>query len=310
MQELIEWGGLEEIEAFVAVAELGGFAAAAHRIGRDASIVSRRVSLLEKRLGVRLLARTTRRVSLTEAGGTYLTRVRVVLEELAFANQEVSERAAHPRGLLRVSVPNVFGRMWVAPILPRFLALHPQIRADVRYSDRFVDLVADGFDIAVRVGVLRSSTLISKKLAEHRALLCASPRFLAAHGTPRSPAELTDMPCLGYTGYSFWPDWPLQKAGRRKTVRPQGPLITDNTEAALVAAIEGAGIVLTADWLAGPALRSGKLIEVLPGWTVKGDFGIYAVMPPGRLVPAKTRAFVDFLSAAIKGAWSAVPRAK
>jgi DNA-binding transcriptional LysR family regulator len=303
MQELLDRAGLEGIEAFVAVAELGGFAAAAGRVGRDASVVSRRVGLLEKRLGVRLLARTTRRVSLTEAGTLYFKRVQVVLEELAVANQEVSERAERPRGLLRISVPDTFGRMWLAALIPKFLAAHSQIRVDVRYSDQFVDLVAEGFDVAVRVGVLRNSSLVSKKIAEHRRLLCASPRFLAAHGTPKSPSDLTDVPCLGVTRHSFWPDWPLQKAGKQKTIRPVGPLVTDNAEAALVAAIDGLGVVLTADWLAGPALRSGKLVEVLPGWTVKGYGGVYAVMPPGRLVPAKTRAFVEFLSTSLRGLW-------
>jgi DNA-binding transcriptional LysR family regulator len=135
-------------------------------------------------------------------------------------------------------------------------------------------------------------------------LLCASPRFLAAHGTPKSPSDLTDIPGLVFTGHSFSPNWPLQKAGKRKTIRPVGPLVTDNAQAALVAAIDGLGVVLTADWLAGPALRSGKLVEVLPGWTVKGDGGVYAVMPPGRLIPAKTRAFVEFLSTNLKGLWS------
>jgi DNA-binding transcriptional LysR family regulator len=303
MQELLDRAGLEEIEAFVAVAELGGFAAAATRVGRDASVVSRRVSLLEKRLGVRLLARTTRRVSLTEAGTLYFKRVQVVLEELAVANQEVSERAGSPRGLLRISVPDTFGRRWLAAMIPNFLAAHPEIRADVRYSDRFVDLVAEGFDVAVRVGILRNSSLVSKKIAEHRMLLCASPGFLAERGTPKSPNDLAGMPCLGFTPHSFWPDWPLQKAGKRKTIRPMGPLVTDNAEAALVAAIAGLGVVLAADWLAGPALRSGKLVEVLPGWTVKGDGGVYAVMPPGRLVPAKTRAFVEFLSTSLRGLW-------
>ncbi len=174
----------------------------------------------------------------------------------------------------------------------------------MRYSDRRIDLVAEGFDVAVRVGILRDSSLVSRKIAEHRMLLCASPGFLAQHGTPKSSDDLTDIPCLGVTRLSFWPDWPLEKAGKRKTIRPVGPLVTDNAQAALVAAIAGLGVVLTADWLAGPALRSGELVEVLPAWSIKGGGGVYAVMPPGRLVPAKTRAFVEFLSTNFKGLWS------
>lgn len=310
MQELVEPGGFEEIQAFVSVAELGSFAAAATRIGRDASVVSRRVSLLERRLGVRLLTRTTRRVSLTDAGAAYLKRVQAVLVELAAANQEASEEAATLRGALRVSFPTTFGRMWLAPLLPAFLAEHPLLRIEASFSDRFVDLVAEGFDIAVRIGVLRDSSLVSRRIAGHRKLLCAAPPYLAARGTPKSPTDLARHACLGFTGHSSWPQWLLQKGTKRMSVRPAGPLVTDNADVALVAAIEGAGIVLTADWLAGPALRDGRLVEVLPGWTARGNGGVYAVLPPGKLVPAKSRAFVDYFASALRSIpdWSSAPR--
>jgi DNA-binding transcriptional LysR family regulator len=308
MQEL-DRGGLEEIEAFVAVAELGGFAAAAKKIGRDASVISRRVSQLEARLGVRLLVRTTRRVALTEAGESYLKRVQVILEELSAADVEVTERAAAPQGLLRVSAPVTFGRLWLAPLVAGFLKQYAHIRVDLRFTDRVVDLVAEGFDVAVRVGVLPSSSLQSRRIGDHRMLLAASPAYLSAAGTPRRPEDLPRFDCVGFTGNSSWPDWRLQHNSKRKLVRPVCRYVTDNSEAALAAAIDGAGIMLAPDWLAGAALHEGALVEILRGWTVKGDGGVYTVLPPGRLIPKKSRAFIDYLAAELKvtGGWKRSP---
>lgn len=295
---------MELLAAFVAVAETGSFTDAAKKLGRDASIVSRRVNQLEHQLGVRLLSRTTRRVALTEVGSLYYRRVQSVLDELAEASREASDVAASPQGLLRISVPVTFGRQWIAPVLPRFLASHPQIRIDARFSDRQVDVITEGFDVAIRVGVLRDSSLASRKLASYRNLLVAAPSYLASHGKPRTPDDLKKHACVGFTGLNSWPDWPLQRGTQRKTVRPAGPLVADNSEAVLMAAIAGAGITFTADWLAGPALRQGKLVEVLPGWGSKSDGGVHAILPPGRLIPAKTRLFVDEIGKAIKAGWA------
>ncbi|HET6321047.1 MAG TPA: LysR substrate-binding domain-containing protein [Hyphomicrobium sp.] len=304
MQELFERGGLELLAAFVAVADSGSFTEAAKRLGRDASVVSRRVTQLEEELGVSLFSRTTRRVVLTEVGARYYRRVQGLLEELSSASREASDIAASPQGLLRVSVPVTFGRQWIAPLLPRFIASHPHIRLDVRFSDRFVDVVAEGFDVAIRVGRLRDSSLTARKIASYRNLLVAAPAYLQAHGKPRTPEDLKKHTCIGFTGYAGWPDWSLSKAGKRKTIRPRGPLAADNSEVVLSVAIAGAGITFTSDWLAGPALREGKLREVLPGWGGKGEGGVYAVLPPGRLVPAKTRLFVDEVARSIKAGWA------
>lgn len=305
MQEFSTLADLEELTTLVAVAEAGSFTAAAQVLGRDASVLSRRVSQLEQRLGVRLLSRTTRRVALTEVGALYARRVQGVLDELASASREASDYAATPQGLVRVSLPLSFGRQWIAPVLPTFLAEHPRIRVELKLTDRFVDLVAEGFDVSIRVaaGKPRDSSLTARKIASYRNLLVASPGYLAAHGTPEVPADLLRHACLGFTGYTGWPDWPLMKAGRRETVRPTCALVADSTEVLLGAAIEGAGITFTADWLAGPALRAGALVEVLPGWSGKENGGVYAILPPGRLVPAKTRLFVDAVARAIKAGW-------
>ena len=304
MQELLERGGLEELAAFVAVAESGSFTEAAKKLGRDASVISRRISQLEQRLSVRLLSRTTQRVSLTEAGALYFRRVQALLDELASASLEVSGIAASPQGLLRVSLPVTFGRQWIAPLLPSFLARHPQIRIDARFTDRPVDVVAEGFDVAIRVGMLRDSSQTSRRIASYRNLLVASPGYLAAHGEPQEPDDLVNHACLGFTGFADWPDWPLTKEGKRKTVRPTGPLIADNSEALLMAATEGVGITFTAGWLAGPAIHAGRLVEILPGWGGKGEGGVYAIMPPGRLLPAKARVFVDEIAKSIKAGWA------
>ncbi|TXN22665.1 LysR family transcriptional regulator [Methylobacterium sp. WL9] len=312
MQELLEPGGFEELTAFVAVAEAGSFAAAAKVLERDASVLSRRVSQLERRLGVRLLSRTTRRVTPTEAGAAYFTRVQGVLEELASASREASDHAASPQGLVRVSIPIVFGRQWIAPMLPTFLARYPDIRLDVRTSDYFIDVVAEGFDVAIRVtaGAQRDSTLTTRKIASYQNLLVASPGYLAANGIPEKPADLTRHRCLGFTGSTAWPDWPLVREGKRQTVRPACSLTADHSEVLLMAAVGGAGIAFAADWLAGPALRDGTLVEVLPGWVGREDGGVYAILAPGRLVPAKTRLFVDEVANVIKAGWACRPNGR
>lgn len=304
MQELLERGGLELLAAFVAVADTGSFTEAAKKLERDASLISRRVSQLEQQLGVRLLSRTTRRVALTEVGALYHRRVQAILDELANASREASDVAASPQGLLRVSLPVTFGRQWIAPLLPRFLSRHPSIRIDARFSDRFVDVVAEGFDVAIRVGRLRDSTLTARQIASYRNLLVAAPSYLKARGKPTQPSDLKNHACIGFSGYASWPDWPLSKGSKEATIRPQCQFVADNSEAVVMAAIEGMGVTFTADWLAGPAMREGKLVEVLPGWGGKGEGGVYAVLPPGRLIPAKTRLFVDEIATAVKSGWA------
>jgi DNA-binding transcriptional LysR family regulator len=259
MQELFERGGLELLAAFVAVADTGSFTAAAKKLGRDASIVSRRVSQLEQQLGVGLLSRTTRRLALTEVGSRYYTRVQGILEELSNASREASDVAASPQGLLRISVPVTFGRQWISPLLPQFVKRHPQIRIDARLSDRYVDVVAEGFDIAIRVGRLGDSSLKARKIATYRNLLVAAPGYIAARGKPRTPDDLKNHDCVGFSGYAGWPDWPLAKAGKRRTIRPHCPIIADNSEVALYAAMAGSGSLLRrTGWRDGRCAKEGS----------------------------------------------------
>lgn len=286
---------LEQIDAFAAVAAHGGFAAAARALGRDASVISRRLDALEARLGVRLLSRTTRRVTLTETGTSYLRRVQAILVEMSAADVEAAEGAAEPRGLLRLTMPATFARLWVVPWLPSFLDMHPHVRIDLHHGDRFVDLVSEGFDAAIRLGVLRDSSLIVRRLVGFETVLCASPAYIAAHGAPDEPQDLERHACLGLSLPQAWPDWRLRRGEEQVTVHVSGPLISDEGASMTVAGINGAGIMVASEWSIGPDLASGRLVRVLPEWRFDWTSAVHIVLPPGRFVPAKTRAFIDRL---------------
>jgi len=294
---------LEELTAFAAVAETGSFRGAAQRLGRDATVISRRISHLEMQLGVLLLSRTTRRVSLTEVGGLYHQRVRSLLDEFESANRAASNFAASAQGLLRVSLPVAFGRLWIAPLLPQFLSEYSDIRLDARYVDRFVDVVAEGFDVAIRVGALRDSTLRARKIASFHNVLVASPAYVQINGHPMRPEDLQKHDCLVFVKSFASADWILKKETEEITIRPSGRLSADNSETLLTAAKASLGIALLPDWLCGALLRSEELVEILPEWRGSDAGEIYAVMPPGQLVPTKTRVFVEEITQAIQKGW-------
>ncbi|WP_238405279.1 LysR family transcriptional regulator [Citrobacter youngae] len=294
---------IEELTAFVAVAETGSFRGAAERIGRDATVLSRRIGALESFLGVQLFSRTTRRVTLTEVGVMYHRRVRMLLDELDIATREASNFAASARGQLRVSLPVAFGRLWIAPFIPTFINKYPEIRIDARYIDRFVDVVAEGFDVAIRVGALKDSSLRARRIGSFQNLLVASPGYIARHGTPSHPKELIEHQCLTFARFATSSDWTLKKGKQIETLRPEGPLIADNSETLLLAAIHDTGMAMLPDWLVSPALQSGKLINVLPDWRGSEEGEVFAVMPPGPLLPTKTRVFVDEIISAFADGW-------
>lgn len=300
MHELLDRVSFEELLAFIAVADTNSFTAAAKALDRDASVLSRRVSHLEHRLGVSLLSRTTRRIALTEVGHAYYLRIRSLLDELDNAGVEASNLGASPQGLLRISLPLTFGKQYIAPLLKGFITKYPRIKVDARFNDRFVDIVAEGFDVAIRVGTLGDSSLIAKKIASFKFILVASPDFIARHGKPNTPDDISQYPCLEFTN---WTEWQLIKGKQKRTIRPEGPLIMDNSEAILISALDGAGIAIMADWLAGPVIREGRLVQILPEWQGSIEGGIYSVMPPGKLIPAKTRLFVDEITESIRNGW-------
>ena len=286
-------GQLDQIEAFVAIAEHDSFAAAARVLGKNPSVLSRRIDALERRLGVRLFARTTRKVGLTEVGAAYLQKVRIILTELTAADVEAAEGAARPRGLLRVTMPRTFARLWVMPWLPAFLRDYPDIELELELGDRYFDLVAEGFDLAIRFGGLADSSLIVRHLASFETILCASPAYLAWAGTPRTLEDLQNHRCLRLKVPNFWPDWRLRRGDERATVHPPAQFRTDDGSSMVDAALGGGGIMLASEWSCGRYLAEGRLVRVLPDWRLDHEGNAQIVLPPGRLVPAKTRLFVE-----------------
>jgi DNA-binding transcriptional LysR family regulator len=286
---------LEQIEAFAAVAEHGGFAAAARVLGRDASVLSRRLDALEARLGVRLLSRTTRRVALTETGAGYLRRVQAILAEMSAADVEAAEGSAEPRGLLRLSSSSTFAQLWVVPWLPAFLEKHPHLRVELHHGDRFVDLVSEGFDLVLRIGALPDSSLVVRRLAGFETILCASPSYIASRGAPERPEDLAAHACLGLALPGAWPEWRLRRGEQRTTVRVAGPLVSTEGGSMVVAGLNGGGIMVASEWSVGRDLAAGRLVRVLPDWCFDHASAVHVVLPPGGFVPAKTRAFVDRL---------------
>lgn len=296
---ILDRARFDEVAAFLAVAERLSFAAAAEALGRDGSAVTRRVAALEARLGVRLLHRTTRRVTLTDAGRRYEELTRRILDDLDTADAEAAGLGGGVRGTLRISLPAAFGRIWVAPLLADLLARHRELEIEASFEDRYVDLLAEGFDAAVRTGALADSRLVARRLAENRRLLVASPAYLERRGVPATPAELEHHECLGFNRLEGRGEaWRLAQAGRVVDVAIKPRLRGDEAVPLLAAACAGAGIAIGAEWAVGPELAAGALRTVLPDWEVAPGTAISVVTPTGRLVPAKTRAFVDLLVAA------------
>lgn len=292
---------LTEMQAFAHVVDHGGFTEAARKMGLSKSAVSKHVTALEARLAVRLLNRTTRRVSPTEIGLAYYDRVRGVLSDAAEADDMVTAMQALPKGALRISVPVSFGVKQVSRAVAAFLCRYPEVDVHMVLDDRFVELVAEGFDLAIRIGVLEDSALKARKLAEARRLLVASPGYLARMGTPATLDDLNRHHLLHYSNLATGNFWRLRSAsGEARQIRVGGRLTANNGESLMRAAAAGLGIAMLPDFIIGHAVRSGELVEVLPG---RGDdpLGIYALYPEGRFTQPKLRAFVDFLAEHFRG---------
>lgn len=295
------------LQTYVAVAETGSFTAAAERLGLSRAMASRHVQTLEDRLGVRLLQRTTRRVSTTAAGLLYLERARRLLADFDEAETEVRGERAAPRGILRVNAPVSFGRTHLAATLPGFLARHPGLTVELTVNDRVVDLIEEGYDVAVRIGRLADSTLVARRIATIAVRMAASPGYLAARGTPAEPGDLERHAWLGYT-YSSGHGTPrlLHADGREAALRAGGPLLANNGDILAEAAAGGAGIVLQPDFILRPYLDDGRLVPVLPDWRAP-DLGIHAVHHQSRHVAAKVRSFVEHLVDCFRDAPWALP---
>jgi DNA-binding transcriptional LysR family regulator len=280
---------------FARVVLSGSLSAAARELGLSPAMVSRRLAALEARLGVRLVNRTTRSLHLTDEGASYYESCSRVLMEIEQANASVSAGRQAPQGTLRVALPAAFGNQYVAPLVPQFAALYPAVQLALSLSDRSVNLVEDGFDLAIRIAVLADSSLAARKLAPNRRVVCASPDYLRQHGTPNSPAELAQHNCL--LASDFGATWEYKDpAGKPGSVRVGGRYVCDNWEVLREWALAGLGIALKSTWDVRRHLSSGSLVSLLPGYSFDSDVAIYAVYPHRRHLPAKTRAFIDFLA--------------
>jgi len=284
---------LDDIRSFIAVVETGGFGRAGRSLGLAKSIVSRRVSRLEADLGTRLLSRTTRGVSPTEAGLEFKARGERILAELVEARESVAQQAGGVAGRLRLSMPLTFGIRHVAPLLGELARQHPRLEIDVEASDRYVDLIGERFDAAIRIGTLKDSSLVARKIAPVHGAVLASPDYFARKGRPTSPLELTEHDCLLYTGTAV-PDWTFRIGKRWVPVRPSGRMRSDRGETLLEWAAAGLGIAVLPTFIASDAIRDGTVEHLLWDFPMPTQ-ALYVVRPPGAYVPGKVRVLIDLL---------------
>ena len=286
---------IQEMAVFARVVGAGSLSAAARELGLSPALVSRRLAALESRLGVRLINRTTRSLHLTDDGATYYEACARVLADIEEADATVSAGRVEPRGALRVALPASFGLQHIAPLIPRFAERYPQIQLALSLSDRTVNLIEEGFDLAVRIAHLEDSSLTARKLAPNRRVVCASPAYLKRHGAPQTPQELTQHNCLTTTDFAM--NWDYKGPdGKPGSVRVTGRYACDSWEVLREWARAGLGIALKSTWDVHRLLADGSLVEVCPGYTFHSDVAIYAVYPSRRFLPAKTRVFIEFLA--------------
>jgi DNA-binding transcriptional LysR family regulator len=289
----------QELNVFAAVVDAGSFVGAAEALEMSKPAVSRHVAELESRLGVRLLQRTTRRLSLTEEGEVFYARASEVLASLQEAESEITSRTGKAAGQLKVSAPVSFGLLHLAPLWAGFMARHPDVVLDLTLSDRMVDLVEEGFDIAIRIASLPSSSLVSRKLSSTRLVLCATPRYLKTHGTPKTPADLARHTVLAYSLLSSGESWEFDGPQGHASVKVNPRLRTNSGDTCRAVALQHLGIIIQPSFLVADELRSGALVEVMPQYRSL-EFGIYAVYPSRKHVLPKVRLLIDYLVAALK----------
>ncbi len=287
---------LQAMLAFRAVADSGSFSAAARQLGRSKAVVSRLVAELESHLGARLLNRTTRRVSLTELGRGYHARCVQLLADLDELEGLARDAQAVPRGRLRLAGPHAFGEGFLVPALHAFGTQYPAIEIDLTLTDRFVDLVEDRYDLAIRIAELPDSTLVARRLADMRLVVCASPDYLARHGSPRQPADLARHTCIVDTNLRQPATWPFEVAGQRTGVRVSGRYAVNSALAACELAVAGDGIALAPDFVADGHLAAGRLRPLLAEFATPPR-GIWAVYPHRRHLALRLRVLIDFLVA-------------
>ncbi|MGH8175856.1 MAG: LysR family transcriptional regulator [Steroidobacter sp.] len=289
----------QEMSSFVAVVEAGSFVGAADATGMSKAAVSRHVGELEQRLDVRLLQRTTRRLSLTDEGRIFFERAKDLLSALDEAESELTSRSGEPSGLIRVNAPLTFGVLHLAPLWGPFAAANPKVALDITLSDRVVDLIDEGYDLAVRITTMPSSMLVTRKLASTRMVLCASPRYLKRHGKPKQPHELAGHSVISYTYWSTGDEWRFTGPKGAVSVRTKSRIHTNNGDTCRRAALAHQGVILQPDFLIRDDLLRGDLVELMPAYR-SIDLDIHAVWPSRKHLPLKTRRLIDFLADAFR----------
>ena len=289
-----------EMQTFNAVVDAGSFVKAADALAMSKAAVSRYVADMETRLGVRLLHRTTRRLSLTGEGQVFYARCKDLLAELDEAEAEITSRSKAASGLLRVNAPVTFGILHLAPLWGMFKALNPEVTLDITLADRVVDLVEEGYDVAIRIATLDSSTLVSRRLATTRMALCASPRYLAQQGLPQHPSELTRHAVISYSYWATKDEWRFDGPHGPVSVKTRPCIHTNSGDTCRAAALAHQGVILQPTFLVGRDLSEGSLVELMPEFR-SIELGIYAVYPTRKHVSAKVRALIDFLAAHFAG---------
>lgn len=281
--------------AFTAVVDSGGFTPAANKLGLSRAALSKSVQQLETHLGARLLHRTTRRVGLTEIGQIYYVRARDILQDLAEVEAIASEQSSQPQGILRINAPTSFGIRHLCDAIPNYISQYPDVELSLSFSDRFVDVVAEGFDVVIRITDLADSSLIARKLAPCRRVFVASPDYLRTHGEPKVPQDLALHPCLIYSEQTRATTWTLFGPQGMESVKVNGPVRADNGDFLSAAAIAGQGITVLPTFIVGPEIRAGRLQQIMLPYSLN-EIAIYAVFPSRRYLSAKVRSFVDFLA--------------
>ena len=296
---------ISDLDIFARVARTGNMSMAGREMGLSPAVVSKRISLLEDRLGARLFQRTTRQLTLTETGEGYFKRVVDILSLVEEAEDYVSRRNTKPRGVLKVSAPTSFNRLHITPYLPDFMTRYPDIELDMHLSDNFVDIIREGFDLAIRIGELEDSSLVARKLAKEVRVICAAPKYLAAAGTPKTIEDLEAHNCLLSGAQDMWrldgPEGPRE-------IRVRGNMRSNSAEFTRAGLIQGLGIALRATWDIGSEIESGELKVVLPQYAGSSKNAIYAVYPCREFMPAKVNAFIDFYAEIFEkdAAWTKV----
>lgn len=287
---------LDAMQLFVRVAELGSFSGAAQQLGVARSVVTRQIAGLEAHLGVKLMARSTRRLTLTSAGTAYLEKCRVILNLVEAAEIGVAEERQTPRGNIRISLPLSFGLKRLAPLLLDFSQRYPEVALDMDYSDRRVNLIEEGIDLSVRVTRRLDAGDVARRIGASRMLVLASPDYLSRHGRPAHPSELEHHVCLGYTNAGASTAWQFLVDGQLENFHIRSRINANNGDVLTEAAAQGLGIACQPDFIAGSFIADGRLIEILADYPGP-ELGIYAMLPSNRHVPHRVRVLMDFLAA-------------